>query len=114
MQCHISRRSSIYESARVMQLAGMFDLPPAKESLVEWDHHLPIESRDWNIGLVVGPSGCGKSTLAREMFGDNLVSGYEWPDDRSLVDAFPAGMSIKDITMLLSSVGFSSPPSWMP
>jgi hypothetical protein len=61
----------------------------------------------------VGPSGCGKTTIARELFGASLVSGFDWPGDRSIVDAFPADMSIKDITGLLSSVGFSSPPSWL-
>jgi len=42
-----------------------------------------------------------------------MRDSFEWPHDKSLVDAFPAKMSIKDITQLLSSVGFSSPPSWL-
>lgn len=113
MHCHIVRSSEIQQSARVMQLSGIFDVPPSKKSVLEWDHVMPIEDRDWNVGLIVGPSGCGKSTMAREMFPEAIVSGYEWPGDSSLVDAFPQGMSIKDITMLLSSVGFSSPPSWV-
>ncbi len=75
--------------------------------------NLPIEEQPWQIGLIVGPSGCGKTTLAREAFGDSLVSSYEWPEDRSLVDGFPDGLSMKQITLLLSSVGFSSPPSWL-
>src|SRR5690606_28713055 len=33
--------------------------------------------------------------------------------DKSVVDAFPRGMSISDVTQLLSAVGFSSPPSWL-
>lgn len=113
MRCHIVRESVIHNSARVMQMGGIFDVPPSKKSVLEWDHDLPIENRPWNIGLICGPSGAGKSTMARELFGDNIVNGYDWPHDRSLVDAFPEGMSIKDITMLLSSVGFSSPPSWV-
>src|SRR6185437_277924 len=33
--------------------------------------------------------------------------------DAALVDGFPASLSIKDITTLLSAVGFSSPPAWL-
>ena len=66
-----------------------------------------------NVGVIVGPSGAGKSTVAREVFGDSLVSGWPWADDRSILDGFPAALGIKDITGLLSSVGFSSPPYWV-
>lgn len=109
----IVRSSPIKRSPRVMQLEGMFDVAPSERSECRWNAVLPIEDRQWNVGLIVGASGCGKSTLAREMFGANLVNGFDWPADRSIVDAFPKNLGIKDITMLLSSVGFSSPPSWL-
>jgi len=96
-----------------MQLEGMFELPPTLKSELRWTGELPIESRPWSIGMIVGPSGSGKSTLTREMFGDKLISGYDWSPDRSIVDDFPASMGIKQITALLSQVGFSSPPSWL-
>ena len=35
-----------------------------------------------------------------------------WPAERSILDAFPPAMPIKNIVELLSSVGFSSPPAW--
>jgi hypothetical protein len=65
------------------------------------------------VGLIVGPSGCGKTTIAREIFGASVLSGFAWPDDKSVLDGFPQNMGIKDITALLSSVGFSSPPLWL-
>lgn len=104
---------AIVRTPRVKQVEGMFDVPPAERSEVRFEVSLPLEERDWRIGLIVGPSGCGKSTLARELFGAALVSGFAWPEDKSIVDAFPRGMGIKDIVGLLSSVGFSSPPSWL-
>jgi ABC-type Mn2+/Zn2+ transport system ATPase subunit len=110
---NINRSTAIKRTPRVVQLEGLFDVPPTKRSEVAWRVNLPIEEKPWQIGLVVGPSGCGKSTLARELFGKSLVSGYEWPSDCSIVDGFPAGMSMKEITLFLSSVGFSSPPSWL-
>jgi ABC-type ATPase involved in cell division len=96
-----------------MQLEGMFDVAPTKRSEVKWDVDIPIDKTPWSIGLIVGPSGSGKSTIARELFGTHLVTGYEWPHDASIVDAFPPSMSIKEITGYLSSVGFSSPPAWL-
>ena len=44
--------------------------------------------------------------------GGQLVASFFWPEDKSLVDAFPAKLGIKEITGLLCSVGFSSPPAW--
>jgi hypothetical protein len=91
----------------------MFDVPPAERSEVCWEATLPLEERDWRIGLIVGPSGCGKSTLARELFPDSVIAGFNWPDGKSLIDAFPGTMGITEIVGLLSGVGFSSPPSWL-
>ncbi len=66
----------------------------------------------WQIGLIVGPSGSGKSTIARRMFGARLYRPRQWPDDRAVIDGFGA-RPIKEITRLLTAVGFSSPPSWI-
>ena len=109
---HILRESTIARSARVMQLEGIFDLPASKVNRVEWDMDIDLEERDWNVGLIVGPSGCGKTTLATELFGE-FNSTFEWSRNQTVVDDFPEHMSIKEITELLSRVGFSSPPSWL-
>jgi GNAT superfamily N-acetyltransferase len=75
---------------------------------------LPIEGRQWQVGLIVGPSGSGKTTIGRRLFPDALFhEGYEWPADAAVVDGFPAGLDGADITQALSSVGFSSPPHWL-
>jgi GNAT superfamily N-acetyltransferase len=107
------RTSPVVRTARVKQLEGLFDMAPAERSERRWSVALPLEERAWQIGLIVGPSGSGKTTLARELFGDAVIGGFDWPEDRSIVDAFPAALSIRGITQLLSSVGFSSPPSWL-
>ena len=108
--------SPVVDSPRVALVRGMFDLRPEASSTLEWDVELPLAERPWNLGLIVGPSGCGKSTVARHLFADALARQAaldEWPDDRSLLDAFKVGMPIKEIVELLSSVGFSSPPAWL-
>jgi GNAT superfamily N-acetyltransferase len=59
-----------------------------------------------------GPSASGKSTIARAMFGDRVYRPRDWPTDRAVIDGF-GQRPIKDITRLLTAVGFSSPPSWI-
>jgi len=107
------RSVPIETTPRVLQLEGLFDVPPSDRSTVEWTAHLPLDEQDWGIGLIVGPSGCGKTTVARELFGDRIVDRFDWPADKCLLDAFPERMGIRDITELLSRVGFSSPPAWL-
>lgn len=109
----VLRQVPIQRTARAMQLEGIFDVPPSSQSECSWTIEMPIEDFDWQVGLIVGPSGSGKSTVAKELFQGSMVDSYSWPSDQSVVDGFPADMGIKDITALLSSVGFSSPPSWL-
>lgn len=106
------KSTPIARTPRVAQIEGIFDLPPSERSEQRWSVNLDLPE-EWSVGLIVGPSGAGKSTVARELFGDALVSGWDWPDGKAVVDGFPRGMGIKDITDLLCSVGFSSPPSWL-
>lgn len=113
MKLDIVRESPITSSGRVIQVASMFDVPPAEKSRVEWHLEVDLEARPWSVGLIVGPSGSGKSTIARELFGDAMVDEFAWSKDRSILDDFPEEMGIRDLVGLFTSVGFSSPPSWM-
>ncbi|HLN31692.1 MAG TPA: GNAT family N-acetyltransferase [Gemmataceae bacterium] len=108
----IVRECPVQRTPRVMKMEGLFDLPPSQRSGQRWEVDFDLPDA-WNVGLIVGPSGSGKTTCAREVFGDSIVSGWDWPADASLLDGFPAAMGIKEIVELLSSVGFSSPPSWV-
>ena len=109
----INRSVPIKRTARVMQVEGIFDIPPAEAVKEQWSVVLPLDEREWNIGLIQGPSGSGKTTIAREAFGAAYVTEHKWGEDAAVVDGFPKAMGAKDITLLLSSVGFSSPPSWL-
>jgi len=101
----------VHDSFRVQQLAGLFDVPLTERASVSFGADVPGPDEDWQIGLIVGPSGSGKSTIARQAFAGNLVGEEPWPTDRAVVDCF-GDASVKQITGLLTSVGFSSPPSW--
>lgn len=108
----IVRESKVERTPRVMQIEGIFDVPPSERSTERWVVDVQVPS-EWNIGLIVGPSGSGKTTVAKELFHDHIVEQWPWPTQRSILDGFPATMSIKEITDVLSSVGFSSPPLWL-
>src|SRR5262245_3042321 len=102
----------IHDSFRVQQVAGMFDVPLAEKATAHFAAELPGLDEPWQIGLIVGPSGCGKSTLARHAFGDALYDRRDWPSDRAVIDCF-GDLPTRQITSLLTAVGFSSPPSWI-
>ena len=105
-------RCPLYDSFRVQQVAGMFDVPLAAEQTERFTAEVPGLDEAWDIGLIVGPSGSGKSTIARRQWPAAYTTARGWPDDRAVLDGFSAD-SIKDITGTLTAVGFSSPPNWV-
>ena len=79
----------------------------------EFNVNIPIEDTKWNIGLIVGASGTGKTTIARKIFKDfRFFDGFEWVG-QSIIDDFGDEHSAKEITEILSKVGFASPPDWL-
>jgi ABC-type lipoprotein export system ATPase subunit len=102
----------VLQTPRVLQVRGLFDLPEEKTSSVEWEVALPLHEKPWHIGLIVGPSGCGKSTIAGNLW-PSASAVQTWSSDRTILDDFPDNLSIKEVTEILSSVGFASPPAWL-
>lgn len=124
MTLKIELSHPVKRTGRVLQVEGMFDVPPAErqgysiEVPAEMENEVHLES--WDIGLIVGPSGSGKSTVLRELFGEHIMDPYEgWPADAALVDAIcdpdqrREGSSVRDVTGLLTAVGLGSPPAWL-
>ena len=97
-------------SFRVNSVIGMFDLQSEhiKEHFVG---NIDIENKDWNIGIIYGASGTGKSTIAKQLFGDYFVDCNYLQS--SVIDDMPKDKTVKEITAMFNSVGFSSPPSWL-
>jgi ABC-type hemin transport system ATPase subunit len=102
----------VFDSFRVQQVAGMFDVPLAAKSTERFHVELPTLAEDWQVGLIVGPSGSGKSTIARHCYGDVLYTETEWPAERAVVDGF-GDVPLRQVIELFTAVGFSSPPSWV-
>lgn len=102
----------VYDSFRVQQVAGMFDVPLAEKAAERFAVELPGEDESWEVGLIVGPSGSGKSTVAGEFYRSELYRGAEWPDDQAVIDCF-GELPMRQVVELFTAVGFSSPPSWV-
>jgi GNAT superfamily N-acetyltransferase len=112
MKVSVTLESAIPRTARVMQVGSMFDVPIEQKLRREINVSLPLDERPWNVGLIVGPSGAGKSRLARKVW-PQCMTQPAWDAEAALVDGFPAGMSIRDVTGLLTAVGLGSTPAWL-
>lgn len=106
--------SDVELSTRARQVCGMFDCPPSEKQTQRWTMNVPLEERDWNVGLIVGPSGAGKSTIARHLFGDQMhaFDAMSWKG-ASMIDDMPAAASIEQIATMCSAVGFNTIPAWL-
>lgn len=103
----------IPETFRNNKVKSMFDYDK-QECLKEFDVNIPIENKQWNIGLIVGSSGGGKTTIAKECFKDfNYFTSLNWDNSKTIIDNFNSKYSPKQITEILSKVGLSSPPDWL-
>lgn len=100
-------------SFRNEKVKGMFDLKIEEKLRKEWDVALPIDEKEWSIGLIIGASGSGKTTLANKIFGDKIYNGFSWDNTKSILDNFPESASIEAIVEMITKVGFSSPPQWL-
>lgn len=106
----IVRRSDVENTFRVAAIRGTFDLQDANiEERFTGKIELPD---DWSIGIIVGNSGTGKTTIARELFGADYITQFEYTA-KSVVDDMPKGCTVEAISKAFNAVGFSSVPSWL-
>jgi energy-coupling factor transporter ATP-binding protein EcfA2 len=109
----ITSSCPVRKTPRVAQMSALFDVPVEARAVNRWTLDIDLDARPWSVGLVVGPSGSGKSTLARELWPAEWAAKHEWDPEASILDAFPAGMGIKEVAGHLTGVGLSSPPAWL-
>ena len=104
--------TTLPRSMRCRQVESVFDVPPSATETLRWQGEVPLEARDWRVGLIVGPSGAGKSTVARALFDENVAREVTWADG-AVLDGFPATLSLTEIIELCRAVGFNTIPAWM-
>lgn len=106
----IDKKNEVDKTFRVSKIMADFDVDPKHSNEhFEGDFDLPEE---WNVGIIVGKSGTGKTTIAKDMFGEELISGFKY-NHKSVIDDMPKDKNVEDISKAFYSVGFGSVPSWL-
>ena len=106
----ITVKTEVSQSIRAKQISSMFDVPSQSEHQLNWQLDAPLETKKWNIGLIVGASGSGKSTILNHQFGGELNMKWDQP---SVIDDFSDMNSVEEISKACSAVGFNTIPSWL-
>jgi GNAT superfamily N-acetyltransferase len=112
MRIEINHSCADYDSFRANKVKSLFNATNG----YEWHHaaELPIESVDWQIGLIVGPSGSGKTSIGGKIFGTGIYDIYgNWPENEPIVDAISPEGNIDEVTSALSAVGLGDVPAWL-
>ena len=107
---YIEKKNKIINDKYTEYIYSSFDIQNKEETTVK----IPInfsecKSFDWNIGVIYGGSGTGKTTLLKEFgnlskcifdYNKPVISNFDW-------------LEPNDATLLLSSMGLSSVPTWL-
>ncbi len=98
-------------SFRVQAVVGSYTLVDVKLEK-RFEGNLPDLDEPWQIGVIVGSSGSGKTSVAKDQYGENYVSSFEYKA-QSVLNDFPEEISSNEVNRLLTDVGFGSPPDWL-
>lgn len=87
-----------------------FDIQNREETSVDIPMNLgEAKTFNWNIGVILGGSGSGKTTILKKM-GD--VKRVNFDSEKPLISNFD-WLDPKDATLVLTSMGLSSVPTWL-
>ena len=106
----IKLKSSIKNDDYTKYVYEAFDIQNKEETEVEVSFNLSdAKNFDWNIGVIYGSSGSGKTTILKRM-GKLSESNFDY--EKPLISNFD-WLEPKDATLLLTSMGLSSVPTWL-
>ena len=111
MEFDIVKRWEESDSFRAQSVVGSYTLNDVKLEK-RFVGSLPIEDFNWQIGVIVGRSGSGKTSIAKQLFSDAYIRDFQYKS-KCVLDDFPEELQTSDITRMLCSVGFASPPDWL-
>ena len=112
---NIVLKSNVIKDEYTDFIAKAFDLKVSDTSTVLVPNKLNLERlKPWNIGVICGSSGSGKSTILRHLAqkSGGVISSPSFDEQRCLISNFDK-ISPKEATMLLSSIGLASVPTWI-
>lgn len=116
MDLVVDRKSPVSTSYKAERARGLFNVEEADGAGFQMQATLPIESKGWQIGVVVGSSGSGKSSIGATIEEGSLFTAYKpkWSKSDPVIDAVGLrDSSFDQVTAVLSSVGLGSVPAWL-
>ena len=106
----IELKSKILNDKYTEYVYDAFDIQNKEETTVSVPMNLgEAKNFDWNIGVILGGSGSGKTTILKKM-GD--VKKVNFDAEKPLISNFN-WLEPKDATLVLTSMGLSSVPTWL-
>ena len=111
MKINVRNTCDDFNSYRAARVKSLFNAESGCN--FDLDADLPIDGKDWKLGVVVGPSGSGKTSIGKRMFGDAAMFDPSWPNDRPIVDAIAPNGDFDEVTGALSAVGLGTVPTWL-
>jgi len=97
MKIDINHRCDDFDSFRAARVKSLFNVVTGANVRITAD--LPVEGKDWQLGLVVGPSGSGKTSIGSRIFGTEALYRPEgWPTDKPIIDAIAPDMPVDRVT----------------
>jgi len=109
MKIEVHNKCSDFNSYRAARVKSLFNA----ESGCNFDliADLPIDDKDWKIGVIVGASGSGKTSMGRTMFGEGaFYDPDDWAHDKPIIDSISPSGDFDAITGALAAVGLGSVP----
>lgn len=112
MKIEVHNSCSDFNSYRAARVKSLFNA----ESGANFDlvADLPIDDKEWKIGVIVGSSGSGKTSMGRTMFGeDAFYDPDDWAKDKPIIDSIDPTGDFNEITGALAAVGLGTVPTWL-
>ena len=112
MKIEVHNSCADFNSYRAARVKSLFNA----ESGANFDlvADLPVDDKEWKIGVIVGPSGSGKTSMGRRMFGDGaFYDPNDWSAARPIIDDIAPSGDFNEVTGALAAVGLGSVPTWL-
>lgn len=112
MRVEVRHHCSDFDSYRAARVKSLFNA----EKGCDWEKvaELPIEGKEWQIGLIVGPSGSGKTSIGSKIFNEPIYDLYSgWDSNKPIIDCIAPDGDFNTVTGMLSAVGLGDVPAWL-
>jgi ABC-type ATPase with predicted acetyltransferase domain len=101
-----------FTSYRAARVKSLFNVDAG--NIFEFEADIPIENRDWQLGVIVGPSGSGKTSIGRKILGAQaFYEPFGWETDQPIIETIAPHAPFDDVAAALAAVGLGSVPAWL-